>query len=80
MSSNRIGFSIKAPAMVAPSAQQSVRRIGHYSYHPSNEIGLGFASRVYSGQDDRTGSTYPYSGSKVAIKAIDLKKQDKLEA
>lgn len=41
---------------------------------------MGFASRVYSGKDNRNGKFKSNLGQKVAIKAIDLKKQDKLEA
>ena len=49
------------------------KRLDHYSYSASHNIGKGYSSYVYKGKNDLTGTYLPYLDETVAIKVIDLK-------
>ena len=38
----------------------ALKRIGHFSYIVTDEIGLGLTSKVYKGKNDKTSNSNPY--------------------
>lgn len=67
---NKISFTVNnipAKRNNAMDGMIALKKIEHFSYALSDEIGLGYSSHVYKGKNDKTNEL-------VAVKVIDIKK------
>ena len=67
---NKISFTVNnipAKRNHALDGMIALKKIQHFSYALSDEIGLGYSSHVYKGKNDKTNEL-------VAVKVIDIKK------
>ena len=54
-------INIRVPNSVVESKDQNmvaIKKIDHFSFSPSDEIGLGMTSRVFKGKNDYTGTSF----------------------
>lgn len=49
------------------------KKIEHYSYGLTDELGRGYSSVVYRARDDRNSNASPISDDTVAIKVVDMR-------
>lgn len=82
MSEGKITFAINANQTRKNHPQIdgmiALKKIENYSYALTDEIGLGYSSHVYKGKNDLTSISFHNIDELVAIKAIDIKKEDEL--
>lgn len=77
MSENKITMTIKPAENKAPQMDGMIalKKIEHYTYALSDEIGLGFSSHVYRGKNELNSTHIAIKMSQSQLKSLILKKK-----